>query len=93
MFLLFGKLVYVTTFYDGMEKIYNEHGAKVVVGSAFRLSNKDYMIQSSQQDPMGGIRGVIVNKAATSVRQLSEHGMRMLQGQFPRLKDGLLPKT
>ena len=39
--------------YDGMEKIYNEHGAKVVVDSAFRLSNKDYMIQSSQQDPMG----------------------------------------
>ena len=36
---------------------------------------------------MGAGRGVQVNRAATSVRQLSEHGMRMIQGQFPRLKD------
>ena len=29
--------------------------------------------------------------AATSVRQLSEeHGMRMIQSQFPRLKDPML---
>ena len=28
-------------------------------------------------------------RAATSVRQLSEWGMRMIQAQFPRLKDPL----
>ena len=31
-----------------------------------------------------------VNRQATSVRQLSEWGMRALQGSFPRLKDRLL---
>ena len=44
------------------------------------------MVQSSQQDPMNA-PGITLNRAATYVRQLSEHGMRMIQGQFPRLKD------
>ena len=34
-------------------------------------------------------QAVRVNNEATSVRQLSEHGMQMIQGQFPRLKDNL----
>ena len=34
-------------------------------------------------------RAVASNNQATSLRQLSEHGMRMIQGQFPRLKDNL----
>ena len=31
--------------------------------------------------------GVLLNSAATSVQQLSDHGMQMIQGQFPRLID------
>ena len=31
-----------------------------------------------------------LNREATSVRQLSEWGMQMIQGQFPRLKDALM---
>jgi hypothetical protein len=77
--------------YHKMEELYNEFGVKVVVDSAFNLSDKLYLIKSSQGDPIGaGSRGVTVNRAATSLRQLAEHGMRMIQGQFPRLKDAMV---
>ena len=77
--------------YEKMEELYNEFEVKVVVDSAFNLAGKPYLIRSSQDDPTdAGARGVQLNRAATSVRQLSEHGMRMIQGQFPRLKDPML---
>ena len=77
--------------YEKMEQLYEEYGVKVVVDSAFNLSGKPYLIQSSQHDPAdAGARGVTLNRAATSVQQLSEHGMRMIQGQFPRLKDPMV---
>ena len=75
--------------YQKMEELYNDFGVKIVVDSAFNLAGKPYLIQSSQDDP-NDARGVTLNRAATSVRQLSEHGMRMIQGQFPRLKDPML---
>ena len=72
--------------YDKLERVFEETGAKVVVDSAFALKRHPFLIKSSQTDPEG-VQGVLLNRAATSVRQLSEHGMRMIQGQFPRLKD------
>jgi hypothetical protein len=75
--------------YEKMERIYLEHGAKVVVDSAFGVGNREFLIKSAQQDPIGGPAGVAVNRAATSVRQLSEWGMRTIQAQFPRLNDAL----
>ena len=67
------------------------YGAQVVVDSAFSLAQKDFMIKSMQQDPLrGGKRGTKLNEVATSVRQLSEWGMRMIQGSFPRLKDNMI---
>jgi hypothetical protein len=75
--------------YEKMERMYLEHGAKVVVDSAFGVGNREYLIKSAQQDPIGGPAGVAVNRAATSVRQLSEWGMRTIQAQFPRLNDAL----
>ena len=75
--------------YKKMRSLYDEYDVKVVVDSAF-MSKQDYLIESSQKDPMTkGAHGVHLNRAATSVRQLSEWGMRMIQGQFPRLKDPL----
>ena len=71
---------------DRMEDVYNVHGGRVVVDSAFKLKEKDYLIKSSQQDP-DNANGIVLNRQATSLRQLSEWGMRMIQGQFPRLKD------
>ena len=80
--------------YHKMEQLHDEYGVKVVVDSAFNLSGKPYLIQSSQEDPADrGARGVTLNRAATSVRQLlSEHSMIMIQGQFPQLKDPMVYK-
>lgn len=75
--------------YEKVEELYDSHRVKIVVDSAFNLNNKPFLIKSAQEDPVGTARGVQLNRAATSVRQLSEHGMRMIQGQFPRLKDKL----
>ena len=45
--------------YEKMEDLYDEFGVKVVVDSAFKLSDKNYLIRSSQDDPMiGGERAV-----------------------------------
>ena len=74
--------------YSSMEQVYQETGAKVVVDSAFKLAQAEYLIRSSQKDP-GDEQAVVVNRQATSIRQLSEHGMRTIQAQFPRLKDPL----
>ena len=74
--------------YEGMEYIFDKYGAKVVVDSAFKIGNKDFVIKSSQIDPLD-IDQLLINRAATSVRQLSEWGMRMIGGSFPRLKDAL----
>ena len=73
--------------YDKLEAIYDNYNAKIVVDSAFGLQGKDFLIKSSQEDPQIDARAVLLNRQATSLRQLSEHGMRMIQGQFPRLKD------
>jgi hypothetical protein len=75
--------------YDKMKAIYVAQGGKVVVDSAFGDGNREYLIKSAQQDPIGGPAGVAINRAATSVRQLSEWGMRTIQAQFPRLKDAV----
>ena len=61
-------------------------GAKVVVDSAFKIGTKYYLVKSSQQDPLD-YHTLLLNRAATSIRQLHEWGMRMIEGSFSRLKD------
>lgn len=56
--------------------------------SAFKLLNMPSIIKSSQLDPLDPER-LLINRDATSVQQLSEWGMRMIQAAFPRLKDDL----
>ena len=72
--------------YDKMEKVYEQTGGKVVVDSAFKLKNLNCLVKSSQTDPDGDLP-LLVNRDATSIRQLSEWGMRMIQGGFPRIRD------
>ena len=51
------------------------------------MGDREFLIKSSQQDLLGDNQGIRLNCAATtSVHQLSEHGMQIIQGQFPRLK-------
>mmetsp|Transcript_30179 Transcript_30179/g.63112 ORF Transcript_30179/g.63112 Transcript_30179/m.63112 type:complete len:103 (+) Transcript_30179:300-608(+) len=61
-------------------------GARIVVYQAFKVGYKPYLIRSQQQDP-DDPQSLRVNHDATSVCQLWERGMRMIQGSFPRLKD------
>ena len=72
--------------YDRIEEVYAKHKAKIVVDSAFKVRESKAMIKSSQQDPSDR-ELLLINRDATSIRQLSEWGMRMIQAQFPRLKD------
>jgi hypothetical protein len=54
-----------------MKKLYDDHGAIVVVDSASNMLSKDYLIISTQQDPMNA-EELIKNRDATSIRQLSQ---------------------
>ena len=72
--------------YKKMERIYQETGGKVVVDSAFKLRHLNCLIKSSQTDPDGDLV-LLINKDATSIRQLSEWGIRMIQGGFPCIRD------
>ena len=63
----------------------------MVVDSAFGGKKREYLEKSSQGDPIDGNCEVILkNRAATSIRQLSEWVMRMIQGSFPRIRDTLV---
>eukprot|EP00536_Pseudo-nitzschia_multiseries_P016010 jgi/Psemu1/44585/gm1.44585_g len=99
--------------YEKMEHMYGLYKAKTVVNLAFRLSTNDYLLRSSQYDPLTALveipegtpieearamkrravcKAIAVNRDATSVRQMSEWGMRQIQGGFPQLKDNMLLK-
>ena len=76
--------------YKKVDQIYVETGAKVVVDSAFGKTERSSLIKSFANNvDQNGCRRQrsSVNRDATSVHQLSEWGMRGLQGSFPRLKD------
>ena len=65
-----------------------QQGKKVVVDSAFNIGRNNYLIKSSQIDPMYA-EALLLNRGATSIWQLSIGGMHMIGGSFPRLKDRL----
>jgi len=79
--------------YTKIERLHQEKGVSVVVDSAFNKEKISGLIKSNQDNVGrdGNPRQPFnVNRQATSVRQLSEWGMRGLQASFPRLKDRLL---
>ena len=77
--------------YDALETIFLRTGCKVVVDSAFGGKKREYLEKSSQGDPIdGNCELILKNRAATSIRQLSEWVMRMIQGSFPRIRDTLV---
>jgi hypothetical protein len=72
----------------------HRNGGICCVDSAFRMRNAEYIIKSSQNDLVGvGLTfeeqavDLLRKQQATSMRQSSEWGMRMLQSSFPRLCD------
>ena len=76
--------------YTKMGEVYDCFNAKLVVDSAFKLAERNYLIRSSNEMPAtAGAYKIALNEDATSVQQLAEHGMRMIQGQFPRMCDNI----
>lgn len=84
--------------YTKLEDVYQTHGLKFVIDSAFSSANVEYLIKSSQdfmvaddglEDYNDVIDDIAVKRAATSMRQSAEWGMRGVQASFPRLKDTL----
>ena len=54
--------------------------------SAFKIGTKEYLIKSSQEHLLDK-RALLLNHQATSIRKLSEWGMRIIKGSFVRLKE------
>ena len=73
--------------YEKLERVFIETGGKVVVDSAFRLANNEFIIKSGQNVPLGNLQVVVRARDATSIRQSSEWGMKQFQSSFPRVKD------
>ncbi len=73
--------------YEKLERVFIETGGKVVVDSAFRLANNDFIIKSGQNVPLGNLQVVVRARDTTSIHQSSEWGMKQFQSSFPRVKD------
>jgi len=80
--------------YIKLESVYGRSGGICCVDSAFRMRNAPYIIKSSQNDMVGAGPTTLAQQIdllrkqqATSMRQSSEWGMRMMQSSFPRLCD------
>jgi hypothetical protein len=63
--------------YRKLQEVFKDYGATVVVDSAF----------SQKEDLAGQPEAELAHRDATSVRQQSEWGMRMIQAQFPRVTE------
>ena len=74
--------------YEGMEFIWEHFNGQVVVDSAYKVGMAPYLIKSSNVDP-DNPELIAINRDATSIRQLSEWGMRIIQASYPRLKEPL----
>jgi hypothetical protein len=62
--------------YKKLEAVFDEFGGKVVVDSAFRVANNNFIIKSGQNVTLGNLKVVIGACDATSIHQSSEWGMR-----------------
>ena len=60
--------------YDALQSIFCQCGTKVVVDSAFKMANANFLVRSTQVVPQD-LFLLRINQAAISVRQLSEWGM------------------
>ena len=83
--------------YDKLEQVYKDTGGICTVDSAFQVRNAPYLLKSSQQTLIGEgeteeeiLTSIRVKRAATSMRQAAEWGMRALQSSFPCLLDRLV---
>ena len=78
--------------YEKLEQVYNETGLKFVVDSAFTSSSVEFLVKSSQdflcadaglEERVAVLDNIAVKRAATSMRQAAEWGMKAVQASFP----------
>ena len=74
--------------YAGLQQVYDNDGGQIVVDSAYKVGNAPYLVKSSNINPDDDL-AIATNCNATSIWQLSEWGMRIIQSSFPRLKKPL----
>jgi len=76
--------------YTKIDMLYEAHGVKCVMDSAFANANKESIIKSKKRETIASTAESTEEfeelMAALSVRQAAEWGMRALQGAFGRLK-------
>jgi DDE superfamily endonuclease len=79
--------------YQKVDNMYRIYGVKIVVDSAFASKARDLDYKSFQNiiDNDGNVQQAFdIQQQATSVRLLSEWGMRALKASFPRLNDRMI---
>ena len=74
--------------HEKIDAIFERADFRVSADSAFNAQNRDSMVKSTPEDELG-LR-TLCSRENTSIRQLSEWGMRAIQGSFPRLLDDIL---
>ena len=76
-----GSMMVSCGVYAAMKQMYDEIGEKVVVYLAFNIGDWPFLIKSSQKY-VKDAHILLVNRDATSVRQLSQWGVQMIHGPF-----------
>ena len=69
--------------YRKIGDIFIDNGILVVDNSVFGVIYRDYLIKRFQQDSIDSVNYILINSDATSIRQISEWGMRIIQAHFP----------
>ena len=68
--------------YYRSKEIYEQTGDKIVVDADFLLSNPYYIVVGSLL-----LSALLEHREATAIQQLNELGLRMMQGQFLKIRD------
>jgi hypothetical protein len=70
--------------YDKLQFLYDEYNAKTVADSAFS-AHRTFFVLSGDDDAAATPQELLQKRDATSIRQMSEWGMRQIKAKFPRL--------
>jgi hypothetical protein len=81
------KIAWMGGLYDKLKAVYEESGGHCAVDSAFAKNEYDFLIKSGNKLLTDTRLEIQIKNKATSMRQLSEWGMRTFQASFPRIKD------
>jgi hypothetical protein len=76
-----------------LKRVFQLMGGKVVFVSAFHAGAVSFLVKSAQTVLLGNGNVAVRARAATSVRQSAELGMKQFQSSFPRIKDEIRFET